>query len=1018
MTSLSSPSTIITGHANADFDALAAMVAASKLYPGATLIFPGSQERNLRNFFIESATYLFNFKQAKDIDFSTVDRLVVVDTRQRARIPHVQDVLNNPHLEIHLYDHHPDSPDPEDDLRGDVCIVRPWGATTTIITQLLQEKGIPVTEEEATLLGLGIFEDTGSFTFNSTTEHDFAAAAWLKTMGMDLNAISELVTRDLTTEQVSILNTLLQSATTHEINGVSIVIAEVTLNHYMGDFALLAHKMMDMENLKVLFALGLMGDKVQLVARSRLSDVDVAQICAFFGGGGHPYAAAAAIKERPLAQVKDELFALLFSSVNPQKLVRHHMSSPAVSVQEGTTIREAEEIMNRYGLKAIPVLQGPSVHVPEAPVADGSAGESAAVSRDTASSSAKPARSAGSPLSEDSAFSPEAEPLPQEESAFAVPDNPVRGYLEFQTAARAVAHGLGRMPVEEYMQRQFQTVSPDDDLYPVMEIVVGNRQRLVPVVHSGELLGVITRTDIINTIVEEPARIPETLLPDKRRERNIRSLLRERLPASHVTLLETAGKLGDATGIPVYAVGGFVRDLLLHRRNLDLDLVVEGDGIAFARKLARLFSGRIRAHAKFRTAVVIFTDARGEEQRIDVATARLEYYEYPAALPTVELSSIKMDLFRRDFTINAQAVQLNTGHFGRLVDFFGAQRDMKDKRLRVLHSLSFVEDPTRILRAIRFEQRFDFHMDQQTVRLVRNALQLGMMGKLSGNRVFHEFELILREARPIVCLRRMEELGILALLHPRLHLSPAKEQLAEELAAVVSWYRLLYRADSPEPWLLYLLAFLHDANEEDTDAVATRFSLSRRQRALLRSQQERVREGNAALHHWTRGTRSMSGLYAALAPLPLEVLLLLMARSKSDELRRNISHFLTQLREMKADITGEDLQQMGESPSPLYGKVLAHVLAAKIDGMAVDRAQQLELAFHYLRQLHASPPSSGEAEGAQDTPRASGTQSKDRAAEDAPPAINQSHLAAQEAPSGEKAARPVKKTTRSPAGKR
>ena len=877
---------LITAHANADFDALAAMVAASKLYPDAVLVFPGSQERNLRNFFIESATYMFNFKQSKDIDFSTVRRLIVVDTRQRSRIPHVEAALDNPGLEILLYDHHPAS---DDDLPATLSVYEPWGATTTIITLMLRDKDIAVSEEEATLLGLGIFEDTGSFSFASTTEHDFQAAAWLKTKGMDLNAISELMTRDLTTEQVSILSAMLQSATTHDINGVSVVMAEATIEHYVGDFALLAHKMLDMENLKVLFALGRMGDRVHVVARSRLPEVDVGQICSSLGGGGHAYAASVSVKDRTLSQVKDELFALLFSSVNKQKLVRDHMSAPAVTIDDASTITHAEEVMNRYGLKAVPIIKHEN-------------------------------------------------------------HSEVAGYLEYQTATRAITHGLGNMPVSVYMQRNIQTVHPEDSLYPVMEIVVSNRQRLVPVVDNGAIIGVITRTDIINTIVEEPARIPETLLPEKRRERNVKSLLRERLPARLFSLLEVAGNLGDSLGVPVYTVGGFVRDLLLNRSNLDLDLVVESDGIAFARELARVLNGRVRAHNKFKTAVVIYKDDNGTEERVDVATARLEYYEYPAALPTVELSSIKMDLFRRDFTINAQAIQLNKPQFGRLIDFFGAQRDMKDKMLRVLHSLSFVEDPTRILRAIRFEKRFEFQIGPQTTRLIKNALQLGLMDKLSGSRIFNEVDAILHEARPLACLRRMDEFGLLTIIHPQLRLTPTKEQVLEELENVANWYRLLYLADAPEPWMLYFMGLLINATYPEVKEVTARFHFTKRQEDDLLMLRENIREGITLLNNWGRHDRSMSGLHRTLSPIRVEGLLFIMARTRVDELRKSISHYLTHLRGMKVDITGEDLRIMGAPPGPAYGRILSRVLSAKLDGAAPTRQMQLDMAQSLVRE--------------------------------------------------------------------
>ena len=168
-----------------------------------------------------------------------------------------------------------------------------------------------------------------------------------------------------------------------------------------------------------------------------------------------------------------------------------------------------------------------------------------------------------------------------------------------------------------------------------------------------------------------------------------------------IQLLQSIGEVADKLDFNAFAVGGFVRDLLMKKTNLDLDIVIEGDGIAFAKALAAHLGGRYRTHERFKTAVVLMPD----DFKIDIATARLEYYEYPAAMPMVELSSIKLDLYRRDFTINAMAIQLNQEHFGTLIDFFNSQNDLKQKSIKVLHNLSFVEDPSRIFRAVRFEKR-------------------------------------------------------------------------------------------------------------------------------------------------------------------------------------------------------------------------------------------------------------------------------------------------------------------------
>lgn len=867
--------TVITSHANADFDALASMVAASKIYPEATLIFPGSQEKNLRNFFIQSTTYLFNFKAFKDIDPTTVELLVVCDTRQRSRIPHVRPVLDNPDLRVHLYDHHPDT---DDDLIAEQSTVRNWGSTTTIIASIMKERGISLTSEEATLLGLGIYEDTGSFGFNTTTPHDFEAAGWLKGHGMDIEVIKDLLSHELSAEQITNLGELLQNASNYDIHGVDIVISEISTDKFVPDFALLVHKLMDMEEIKVAFALGRMGDRIHVVARSKNPDVNVGQICSAMGGGGHAVAASATIKDKTLAEVRDELFVLLYSQINPQVVVKSLMSGPPVTIEGDRSLNEAVELMTRYGLKDVPV----------------------------------------------------------------VTENTMQciGIMGHGTADKAVSHGLGNMALTEYMSRKFEVVESDTDLYRVMEIILGNRQRMLPVIKGNEIIGVITRTDLMNLLIEEPARIPDSLLPDSRRERNIASMVNNRLPHKMLDLLKVAGDLGKELGWEVYSVGGFVRDILLGRPNLDLDLVVEGDGIGFAKELVSRLGGRVKAHTKFKTAVVILKDG----QRVDVATARLEYYEYPAALPTVELSSIKMDLYRRDFTVNALALRLNPGRFGQLVDFFGAERDIRNRTLRVLHSLSFVEDPTRILRAIRFERRFDFQIGGQTMRLIKNALNLELFSKLSGTRVMHELQLIVSEDDPLACLNRMQELGIMEAIHPQLKLTKDRIQVLIELAKVHSWYKLLYLEPEVEPWKLYFLGLAMGIKRDEISHVTKRLHFTKREEREFLQLRDMIGDALMKLMGWREGKSKLSRLYSILHPIPVEGILFLMARSRKEHIRRNISQYLARLRYIEIEVSGNDLHALGIEPGPVYSHILDKLMAAKIDGLAETKEAQLALA--------------------------------------------------------------------------
>ncbi|MEJ2056498.1 MAG: prohead protease, partial [Desulfofustis sp.] len=252
--------------------------------------------------------------------------------------------------------------------------------------------------------------------------------------------------------------------------------------------------------------------------------------------------------------------------------------------------------------------------------------------------------------------------------------------------------------------------------------------------------------DLLNRLVNDPAHLPKNLLhesefPSLERSRNLTHLLTSSLPKNLISLLQRVGEVADQFNFNAFVIGGFVRDLLLKKPNMDLDIVVEGDGIVFARRLADELHGRVRVHERFGTATLILED----ELKVDIATARLEYYEYPAALPTVELSSIKLDLYRRDFSINAMAIQLNPEHFGKLIDFFNSQNDLKQRAIKVLHNLSFVDDPTRIFRAIRFETRMSFIIVKHTERLIRNAVKMNLFGKADDPRFFTELKILLSE---------------------------------------------------------------------------------------------------------------------------------------------------------------------------------------------------------------------------------------------------------------------------------
>ena len=881
--------TLITCHSNADFDALAAMCAAALIYGPCDVLFPGTQEANLQTFYQElkerpGAAPGCTFLDDRVPDFSKYGRLVAVDTRRRSRLRHVWPLLDNPGTRIEVWDHHPET---SDDVHAHACHAEICGAVTTLLIEEIQKRNIAVTRETATVLGLGIYSDTGSFSFSSVTQRDFAAAGWLLGRGMDINIISEKTAFSMTKEHIRALNALLESAQTYHINGADVVLAEATLDSYLDDFAFLAHKMMEMEKFDILFAIGRMDDRIQIVARSRAHAVNVGAVCSAFGGGGHAYAASASVRDKTLSEVRDGILTQLYLQEEGEKTARDYMSQPAIGIEEGHTIAEADELMLHFGLKTMPV--------------------------------------------------------------FAPMTRRCTGLIDSQITQKAISHGLAGAPLTDYMRRNLKTLPVTATLRDITTVIVGARQRLVPIVSGGSsVVGVVSRTDLINIFAQEPGRMNPTDRAPK--SRNMGRTMRDRLPKDVLGILEKAGALGRSRQTPVYVVGGFVRDLLLKTPNHDIDLVVEGDGIGFARAFAGVLGGRVRVHKKFLTSVVIFPAADRRGERVDVVTARLEYYEMPAALPTVEHSSIKMDLYRRDFTINALAIRLDCEPMGEIVDFFGGQKDIRDRVIRVLHTLSFVEDPTRCLRAVRFEQRYHFRIGPATEKLIKNDVSLKLLDKLSPARLFNEFEHICAEETAILCIRRLHELGILQAIHPQISINPDKKEMLIRTAKVMAWYRLLYIDEEMRPWLVYFLVLCSGLTYAVTLEVFRRLGIPPALKNEVLGCREKARSLRSSLKRLTANPGfKVSALCAMLRPLPVEFVLYLMADMEVPETRRALSRYITVWRTEKPGADGSDLKKLGLAPGPAYGVILQRLLEAKLDGTAASPEEQLALA----RQLAA-----------------------------------------------------------------
>jgi len=502
-------------------------------------------------------------------------------------------------------------------------------------------------------------------------------------------------------------------------------------------------------------------------------------------------------------------------------------------------------------------------------------------------------------------------------------DGRLVGAVAREDLDKAVSHGLSHAPVKGIMSSRTATCEEATPLSELQRLLASGDGR-VAVLREDRIVGVVTRSDVLRALGEPPAAQEH---PGVSLAAELRQL--ERL----APVFEAMAAVSEPYD-GVYLVGGTVRDILLGERSFDVDIAVEGDAIAIAQALADALGGRVRAHEKFGTAVVLY----GEHERVDVVTARTEFYDAPAALPTVEHASIREDLFRRDFTINAMAASLKGADFARLVDPFGGRRDLEAKTIRVLHNLSFIDDPTRIFRAIRYENRYGFRMDEHTLRLARGCIEMGLVGDLSSARLRDELVALLEEGEIEHSILRLAELGADQAIHPHLAADEDAVALLRRLRALRSEFGL----DVPD-WRLGLAAFARKLPPDEVYEWLQRLKIRRRDA-------ERIA---AAVTVGPRLVERLSGREATPAevvglsePYAPDAPLFALALEELEPLRE----YFRQLRDVQLEVTGTDLAELGLGESPRVGEVLAELRRKKLNGDLDGRESELAAAKELLGQ--------------------------------------------------------------------
>ena len=868
---------IITTHLSADFDAFAAAVTAVRLYPDHMVLFPGSQEAAVRRFLGESRLIYPELKLRR-ARRETFEHAVVVDTSTPARLGEVWDLIQRDSCPLDLIDHHAE--EREDGIETDATIFRPVGATCTIIADLLAERGIAPTPEEASLLMMGIYEDTGGLSYRETTPDDLRVVARLLELGGSLAWVRRWVLKGLQPEQLALLNRIIEATEEIPINGVPIALAMVEVDRYHEEAAYVVHRWVETFELPVGIVLLVQPPNVNLILRARVQGLHLGRVAQRFGGGGHATAASARVADRMPVEVREELINAFAEEMPPPATAIDIASRQIFSVSADDTVEDAKERMNQLRLNAMPVHDG---------------------------------------------------------------DGELDGMVTRQILDRALSHGMASRPVQMIRQPDLPVVSAATSLERLRDLFLERSYRFAVVEQRDRPVGIVTRMELFRRLFERQHEVGSSL--DHRMagarpvSQPISRMLRETTSLWVQELLSTAKAVADTVGIPVYLVGGMVRDLLLGRPNEDVDLVVEGSGIDFAHALAAYTGGRCHPHQPFLTAVVTLPDGH----RVDVASARTEFYRTPAALPEVETSLIRQDLYRRDFTINSLAIALHGDRHGELVDFFGGRKDIQRRDIRVLHSLSFIDDPTRAIRAVRYARRLDFRIAPDTRNLITTAVEEGVFDRLSGQRLRRELDHLLAEPHPSSALDLVAELDLLHAICDGLIWNEAVHTFLLEVEGQLAWYEVERLGPPPERWLLFLGGLALQASAGIAERLGDRLQLTGEQRRRMLALPDAVRRVRTA----ALAERLRSHRVHAVEGLPPEVFLLAMA-GVDLESRRRLADAVAAAVRIEPGVTGGQLVAAGIAPGPGISRALKLTRDAIVNG-EIRVQESLEYALAAAR---------------------------------------------------------------------
>ncbi len=907
---------LILCHTTADFDALGAAVGLTLLYPGSKIVLTGGCHPAVRDFLALHRDE-FAMIERRSVISENIQKLSIVDAQNRDRLGKASEWLDLPNLEeIYLYDHH---------LNGHFNIpatftqIEAVGATTTLIVEQIQQHNIKdLTPAEATVMALGIHVDTGSLTFDQTTPRDARALAHLMEQGASLAVIAEYVEPGLSPKLQDLLVVALEQLNQSTIRGYTVAWVFLKTEYYIPGLSSLTTQLLDLTESDAI----LLGnryflktgeeERFTLIGRSRIPETDLNQLFKPLGGGGHSQAASVVLREINPQEILQQLVEEFKAQIPHPLTARELMSSPVRTIRPDVTIAEAHRILLRYGHSGLSIVNQQDQLV---------------------------------------------------------------GIISRRDIDIALHHHFGHAPVKGYMTPQLKTITPETTLPEIESLMVTYDIGRLPVLEAGNLVGIVTRTDVLRQLHQQQHSLDSVALgciPNVNYP-SAQTLLQDRIEPRLLDLLERIAKLAEQRNLQLYLVGGAVRDLLLAQPDEklllnDLDFVVDGchqpylneaqypAAVELGQALQQDYPmARLEVHGQFQTAALLWhNDPIFDSLWIDIATARTEFYPYPAANPEVEASSIRQDLYRRDFTINALALRLTSPRSGDLIDCFGGVSDLQNRQIRVLHANSFIEDPTRIYRAVRFAVRLGFELEQQTKDYIQYAIGSGIYQQkwqqdfssksfprvpALETRLKSELKYILQASYWQPALQLLGELQALQCIHPTLELD---HQLWHDIRLLD---RGLKRFDPNQQqlthWLTRLEVILANLAPQYRQAVAE--SLQLPLDSIERLQE--LESCQTKIHQSLSECQLPSQFFRLFKPYSFSILILILVQS-SRSVRQKIWQYLTQWSTVKPILNGNDLKDLGYKPSRQFKQMLDELLAATLDGVVSDRISAQQLIYN------------------------------------------------------------------------